>query len=463
MKSVISSHPRRAALLLLVTGGIAAGAAQPNVLFLAIDDLRPELGCYGSSQVKTPHIDRLAATGVRFERAYCQVPICMGSRASLMTGILPTRQRFDGDCTVSEDTPGAVTLPEVFRQAGYTTLSNGKVFHHTHDTAPRSWSEPPWMPELEHMHSRDPETTRRLSKAKKRGRIFEAADVADDAYFDGLVARRTIEDLRRLKESGKPFFLASGFIRPHLPFYAPKRYWDLYQRDEIAIADNRTRPRGAPQALRGSSEYRSYHLADYEVNSEAWHRMMRHGYYASTSYVDKLTGDILRELERLELAESTIVVIWGDHGWHLGEHNFWGKHNTMHLATRVPLIIRVPGKNPGASSSLVEVLDIYPTLCELAGIEVPGSVQGKSFRRLLDEPQAPFRSAAYSRFKTADAIITSRFSYTRYQDSAEEMLYDLQQDSAENDNIAAHPDQKSTLQTMRSLLEARQREAQGAR
>ncbi|MCH7227111.1 sulfatase [Haloferula sp. A504] len=326
-----------------VLSGFAADG--PNVLFIAIDDLRPELGCYGSPQVQTPHIDRFAAEALRFDRAYCQVPICMGSRACLMTGILPTATRFVGACHVEKDTPGVATLPEVFRKAGYATVSNGKIFHHTDDTAERSWSEKPWKPGMSHMQSHDPETTRRLSKSKQRGRIFEGPEVADDAYPDGLVARKTIEDLRRFKEQGKPFFLACGFIRPHLPFYAPKRYWDLYDREKIEIAGNRHRPQGAPKALRGSREFSSYHLADYEVNSGAWHRMMRHGYYASTSYVDKLTGDVLAELDQLGLAEETVVVIWGDHGWHLGEHDFWGKHNTMHLATRVPLIIRVPGKS----------------------------------------------------------------------------------------------------------------------
>jgi iduronate 2-sulfatase len=212
-------------------------ADKPNILFIAIDDLRPELGCYGSTQAKTPHIDKLAAEGMRFDRAYCQVPICMGSRASLLTGILPTSKRFVGDCRADADAPGVATLPETFRKAGYTTLSLGKIFHGKEDTAKRSWSEPPWQPDS-HMKSFDPETTRRLSKTKQRGRIYEAPDVADDAYPDGKTAIKAIADLRRLKESGKPFFLACGFVKPHMPFYAPKKYWDLYDRDEIGIADN---------------------------------------------------------------------------------------------------------------------------------------------------------------------------------------------------------------------------------
>lgn len=436
----------------------AVAADRPNILFIAIDDLRPELGCYGSPQVKTPHIDRFASQAMQFDRAYCQVPICMGSRASLMTGILPTATRFVGACHAEKDVPGAATLPEVFRKAGYTTLSNGKIFHHADDTADRSWSEKPWKPGLGHMESHDPETTRRLSKAKQRGRVFEGPDVEDDAYADGLVARRTIEDLQRLKKSGQPFFLACGFIRPHLPFYAPKRYWDLYDRDSIEIAGNRSRPEKAPKSLRGSREFGSYHLADFEVNSDAWHRMMRHGYYASTSYVDQLTGDVLAELDRLELANDTVVVVWGDHGWHLGEHDFWGKHNTMHLATRVPLIIRVPGGTPGASESIVETSDLFPTLCALAGIEVPETVHGRSFQELFEDPGRPFREAAYSRFNSADAVISRRYSYTRYQ-GGEEMLYDLEKDPGEDRNIAGDPAHGEARATLRRLLKQREEEA----
>ncbi len=447
--------------LLCLCVAAADAAARPNVLFIAIDDLRPELGCYGTAQVKTPNIDRLAAQGMLFSRAYCQVPICMGSRASLLTGILPTARRFVGDCRAEVDVPEAATLPETFRKAGYTTLSNGKIFHGTNDTADRSWSESPWNPQISHGQSHDPETTRKLSK-RQRGRIYEAPDVADDAYLDGQVASRTIDDLRRLKQVGQPFFLACGFIRPHLPFYAPKRYWDLYERDTIQIAGNRSRPEGAPGELKGSGEFRSYHLADLDENSDDFHRVMRHGYLACVSYVDKLVGDVLGELDRLGLAESTVVVLWGDHGWHLGEHNFWGKHNTMHLSTRVPLIVRVPGRQGGSSQALVETSDIFPTLCSLAGIAVPATVQGRSFEVLLDHPGQPFREVAYSRFLTGDAVITERFNYTSYGGGKDEMLYDLEKDPTENRNVASNPEYRETVAKMRKLLARRQEEAAAA-
>jgi arylsulfatase A-like enzyme len=241
-----------------------------------------------------------------------------------------------------------------------------------------------------------------------------------------------------------------------MPFYAPRKYWDLYPRDGIQLATNRQRPANAPKQLQGSGEFRSYHLADLDPNSDEFHRMMRHGYLACTSYADKLTGDVLAELERLGLADNTIVVIWGDHGWHLGEHNFWGKHNTMHLAIRVPLIVKVPGKKPGASSSLVETTDIFPSLCALAGIAAPATVQGRDFSVLLDDPQKPFHKAAYSRFVSADAVVTDHFSYTSYEGGKSEMLYDLAKDPQENRNVAGDPEYAETLATMKKLLKERQ-------
>jgi len=426
----------------------------PNVLFIAIDDLRPELGCYGGEQVKSPHLDKLAKESLLFQRAYCQVSVCGASRSSLMTGVWPTRQRFVSyTASVSKEASGAVTLPETFKNAGYTTISNGKIFHNPKDTEKQSWSEPAWKSKI----SADAglvATTREQKSKKGRGLIYEAADVADEAYTDGDVAQKTIADLKRLKADGKPFFLACGFIKPHMPFYAPKRYWDLYQRDEIEIADNRYRPKNAPEALKGSSEYRSYSLGDFDPKTEDFDRMMRHGYLACVSYVDKLVGDVLAELDTLGLADNTIVVVWGDHGWHLGEHGFWGKHNTMHLATRVPLIIRGPGVKAGVSKALVETSDLFPTLCEMAGLQSPSMVQGKSFKSILGDPSASFREAAFCRYYDGNAVITEGFSYTRYG-SKSDMLYDLNKDPQENVNVVKDPAHAETLAHMRKLLDER--------
>lgn len=446
--------------LIFLCASIAhASESKPNVLFIAIDDFRPEMTCYGSTQAKTPNIDNLASAGMVFNRAYCQVPICGASRASLMTSILPTRDRFVSfNARADLDTPDAMTLPQVFKNAGYTTLSNGKIFHNKTDTQNRSWSEPAWRPGT-NPDVKDPDSKRQASKTNQLSPIIQSLDLPDDAYADGQIAARTIEQLRQLKQSGKPFFIATGFFKPHMPFYAPKKYWDLYDRDKIDIADNRHRPKNAPNELTGSREFLSYDLGAYDQNSEEFHRMMRHGYLACVSYVDKLTGDILAELDKLGLAENTIVVLWGDHGFHLGEHNFWGKHNTMHVATRVPLIVRAPGKKAGKTESIVETSDIFPTLCTLASLATPRTVQGRDFSLLLEDPKKPFREVAYSRYLIGDALITPDFTYTSYKGGKSQMLYDLRRDPGENNNVANDPEYIETLRHMAELLKQRKEEA----
>ena len=442
----------------------ATTAKRPNVLFIAVDDLRTELGCYGAPQVKSPNIDRLASQSTLFTRAYCQVPVCGASRASLMTSILPTPNRFKTYLTrADEDAPNCKTLAQVFKEAGYVTLSNGKIFHEIQDAAARSWSEQPWRPPVV-WNDTALDSTSTNNLPGKRGRIYEMPDVPDNAYADGQIAERTIADLRRLKADAKPFFLACGFIRPHLPFYAPKKYWDLYDRSQISIADNRARPANAPKGLQGSAEYRNYTHGEFTDNSDDFHRMMRHGYFASTSYTDAQIGKVLAELDRLGLADNTIVVLWGDHGWNLGEHNFWGKHNTMHPAVNAPLMVRVPGKAAGAKSgALVEFLDIFPTLCDLAGVAAPDTVQGRSFRPLLNDPKSSFRDSIYSRYIQGDCVATEQFIYTRYFKDGGEMLYDLKQDPKENRNVAADPAYSESLARMKELLAAREAEAKKAK
>jgi len=459
------SYPLTVGLILL--GGLIPRPAsaqetleRPNVLFIAIDDLRPELGCYGDTVVKSPNIDQLASEGMLFNRAYCQVPVCGASRASMMTGILPTKTRFVNHLAkVDVDTPNAITMAQAFKEAGYTTMANGKILHTSTDTAERSWSRLVFGPGMSHTTNLDPASTNSLSK-RGLGLFYECVDVPDNAYGDGKVAEQTIADLRKLKESGEPFFLGCGFIRPHLPFYAPKKYWDWYDEATIPLAPNPYRPKDAPKALNGIREYKSYALGDFDDKSEAFQRKMRHGYFASTSYADKLVGDVINELEKLGLADNTIVVIWGDHGWQLGEHTFWGKHNTTHNSMRIPLIVKVPGKKAGVKSeSLVASVDIFPTLCELAGLEVPDSVQGQSFSVLFDEPQTKINDVVYNRFKRSDAVVTDRFTYSLF-DNGEEMLYDLKKDPQENQNMAGNPEYRKTLKSMRSMLKEQMQKAQ---
>ena len=430
-----------------------------NVLFIAIDDLRPELNIYGAKHIKSPNLDKLASESLVFNKAYCNVPVCGASRASLLTSILPTKTRFiDYRAKAQEDVPNAKTLPALFKEAGYTSISNGKIFHYNKDVQEASWSENPWMPKGGHRVSYDPTTNDVIMKSGN-GRVYEAPEVDDSAYPDYKIAQKTIKDLRRFKESGESFFMACGFFRPHMPFYAPKKYWDLYNRDSIEIADNRHLPENAPKSLRGSGEFKSYSFGDYKPNTEAFHKMMRHGYYACVSYVDQLVGEVLNELETLGLAENTIVVVWGDHGWHLGEHEFWGKHNTLHNALQVPLIVKVPGKLAGKQTeALVESVDIYPTICDLANLKVPNYIMGKSFKATLDNPEKSFREYAYARFKKADAIVTDNYTYSLFE-NGEEMLYNRKLDPSENKNIVADVNYKEVLKGMRNALKRKQEKA----
>jgi arylsulfatase A-like enzyme len=442
-------------LLANVTG------TRPNILFIAVDDLRPQLGCYGQPQIQSPHIDKLAASGTLFKRAYCQVAVCGASRASLLTGLRPTPKRFLNYLTYAEkDAPGAMTLPEEFRKNGYHCISNGKIFHHQDDTADRSWSEPAWRPPISGTHTLDPESKTLIGGTKNRGPVFEAPDVPDSAYPDGQIADKTIGDLHRMKREGKPFFIACGFMKPHLPFYAPKAYWDLYDRETIAVADNQYRPEKAPASLKGSGEIHSYHNRNIPYNSDLWHRSCRHGYYACVSYIDAQIGRVLETLKELGLRQNTIVILWGDHGWHLGEHNFWGKHNVMHLATRSPLIVSAPGFKAGQQSErLVEFVDIYPSLCELAGIAtVNRELQGTSFKPLLSSPARPWKKAAFSKFGPAISVITERYNYAEFN-NGDRMLYDLEMDAAENVNIAGDAEHQDRVKELSQFLSGDWRKA----
>jgi len=288
---------------------------------------------------------------------------------------------------------------------------------------------------------------------KKRGPVLESPKVSDNAYPDGQIADKTIRDLKRMKKKGEPFFLACGFIKPHLPFYAPKKYWDLYDRASLELADNLERPKDAPSALRGSGEIHSYHDRGMKYNSEEWHRSCLHGYYACVSYVDAQIGKVMKTLDDLDLRKNTIIVLWGDHGWHLGEHNFWGKHNVMHLSTRSPLIVSAPGFKSGqACERLVEFVDIYPTLVELAGLKtVNKGLEGTSFKPLLPKPRTAWKKADFSKYGPAVSLVTSRYNYVEFKDG-EKMLYDLSVDPDENVNLAKSPKQKDNLKRLGDLM-----------
>ena len=441
---------------------MAAGKARtrPNVLFIAVDDLRPQLNCYGHKQMISPNIDQLGNDGVIFGRAYCQVAVCGASRASLMTGAMPTRERFVRASTRAEkDLPGIKTLPRYFKDNGYHTISLGKIFHYINDSKD-SWSEQPWRPEgggryaLEESHA-----AAAKNKRTKRGPAYESADVADNAYSDGVIAEKAISDLRRLKGGDKPFFLAVGFHKPHLPFCAPKKYWDMYKRKDIDLADNPFRPKGAPDAAFSNwGELRSYAgMPEYGPMPESQARSLVHGYYASTSFADAQVGKVVDELDRLGLRDNTIIVLWGDHGWQLGEHGLWCKHTNFENSLHSPLIVSAPAiKGSVKTDALVGFVDIYPSLCELAGLKLPKHLEGKSFVPLMKDPNLPWQEAVFSRWWEGESIKTDRYRYTEWRfgngGGYLRMLYDHKTDPAENINIYDKPENGEVVQRLSGMI-----------
>ncbi len=437
---------------------------KPNILFFAVDDLRTQLGCYGHPETISPNIDKIASEGTVFDRAYCQVPVCGASRASLLTGLRPTASRFtSAGSRADQHAPTANTLPQHFKNNGYHAVSNGKIFHYINDSRD-SWSEIPWRAYdydndgVDWAKANfdkiwlDPDSANYISSTG-RGPYWEDADVPDDAYEDGKVAMKTIQDLRRLKKKNKPFFLACGFSRPHLPFNAPKKYFDMYPQ-QIEIAENRYLPANKPSECSNSTEITRYSERSGWPSDTDFHRQARHAYYACVTYIDAMIGKILDELKALGMDENTIIIIWGDHGWHLGEHNFWGKHNTLKNALQVPMIVRAPGfKKNIRTEALCEFIDIYPSLCELTGLPKPTShtLAGKSFVPLMKNPDITWKEAVYSRWGTGEAVKTDRYLYTEWT-SGSKMLYDHLIDPDENINIAYEPENAALVSQLSALL-----------
>jgi len=426
-----------------------AQSEKPNILFIVVDDLRPELKCFGVSQIKSPNIDKLAAKGLVFNRAYCNVPTCGASRASLLSGARPTRQRFITYNTKKDiDLPEVVSLPMHFKNNGYRTISNGKVYHHVDDDN-KAWNEI-WRPKGNGLDYQLEKNLREVSEGK-RGLAFESATVDDMAYFDGKIANKGITDLKKLKNSKQPFFLALGFKKPHLPFNAPKKYWNIYKREDIDLPESYFQPESTPKkAFHKYGELRNY--SSIPKNGHLNHELAKkliHGYYACVSYVDAQIGKVLNELERLGLAENTIVVLWGDHGWNLGEHMLWCKHSTFETSLHAPLILKVPGKTKGISTKVItEYIDIYPSLCDLADIEKPSHLEGESFVSVIETGKR-VKNFAISKFKDAVTLIRDDLFYTEWTDNKgkayNRMLFDHSVDPLELDNLAEKEAYKSIM------------------
>jgi iduronate 2-sulfatase len=436
-----------------INKSVSDNKQQPNILFIAIDDLRPELGCYADKIVQSPNIDKLAGSGVLFNRAYCQQAVCSPSRTSLMTGRRPNTTRvWDLKTHFRTTIPDVVTLPQYFKNNGYHTQSIGKIYHDpaSAQDAP-SWS----VPEILAVTNREGKYVlpANLQRKASKAASTELADVPDNAYIDGQVADQAMEVLRKIKD--KPFFLAVGFRRPHLPFSAPKKYWDLYDEKKIPLPMQRALPQNIPAyAAHNSEELRGYSdIGPDSLNTDSKTRQLLHGYYAAISYTDAQIGKVLAELERLNLTRNTIVVLWSDHGFHLGEKGLWAKTTNYELDTRVPLIIAAPGKVRGViSNELVELVDLYPSLAELSGLPVPEGLEGTSLAPLLTRPEQTWKSAVFSQFPRpwqykgepeimGYAIRTDRYRYVEWRNfktgevKATE-LYDHQVDAVEVNNIA---------------------------
>lgn len=399
---------------------------RPNILFIAIDDLRTELGCYGSDIAITPNLDALAGEGLLFNNAHCQQAICGPSRASMLTGLRPeTSGIFHNYVKIRELNPDIVTLLQHFKANGYEAAYCGKIFHHGDRDDDLSWSrmpntnlvkakKPPGFALEENRKVKEETLKQMLDKYGEVARFglamgpaYESADVPDNAYADGYNTDLAIATMKEmLVEGDKPFFLGLGFHKPHLNWVAPKRYWDIYDREQIPMAMEKRAPENAAaMGLHASFELRTRsNIPKSGPIEPELARTLKHAYLACVSYVDAQIGRMIAALEEAGIRENTIIIVWSDHGWHLGDMGIWGKATNYEIATRVPMMIwtaDMPKVNRGKKTdALVELIDIYPTLCDLAGITPPDHVEGYSFKPLLAEPDRKWKTAAFSQFPT---------------------------------------------------------------
>jgi len=440
-------------------------AQKQNILFISIDDFRPKISSYGESNMITPNIDKLASEGIQFNNAFTNIAVCGASRASVMTGIRPSQQRFNDFSTrASDDTPQAIPLNQIFKEHGYETISYGKIYHHSDDFQ-EHWSEK----DKGQIQSdfQDPKSIARINDATygeygKKQPAFEYPEVDDYAYNDGKITRNAINKMKVLKDKNKPFFIAVGYVSPHLPFIQPKKYWDMYDHDSIQLADNSYQPLNSPdiaiEAQHNSAEMRKNYLdipAFGNLDTELARNLI-HGYYASVSYMDVLIGKLIKGLDDLGLRDNTTIVLWSDHGYFLGEHGFWTKHSTFQEAVKIPLIISSPNfeKNK-TTQSFTELVDIYPTLCEIAQIEAPKYLHGKSVVSVLKDPNTILKKEIYTRYKQGEAVIDKDFSYTEFYEGETylgNMLYDNNKDVKQNIDVSNITKNKSLVSKYKEKL-----------
>lgn len=452
------------AAMLHTTPQVSA-AEHPNVLLICVDDLKPTIGCFGDPIAHTPNLDALASRGVRFDRAYCNQAVCSPSRNSLMTGLRPQSIGvYDLPTHFRLAAPDVVTFSQYFKQHGYQAEGIGKIYHTghgNHDDA-FSWSVKSWRPKAPAYVAEDNlANIRRDSKGKRRGPATESADVGDETYADGQIAQEAVERLARFAKSpDEPFFFAVGFLKPHLPFVAPQKYWELYNPNDLPMPQVNAAPRNAPEFAKTTfGELRNYSdMQDLGEIDRDTTRHLIHGYYAATSYTDAQIGKVIDALDANGLSENTIVVLWGDHGWHLGDHGMWCKHTNYEQAARIPLIVSSPGQPRGvATEALVETVDLYPTVAELAGLPAPKDLDGVSFASVVRDPANTVHdhvTHVYPRGgRLGRAIRDPRYrmvQWNRIGDRDEDAiieLYDYQNDPLETENVAEdHPQVVAKLQ-----------------
>ncbi|MCP4787858.1 MAG: sulfatase [Fuerstiella sp.] len=457
--------------LCLCFGQQGNGADRPNVLFIIADDLRDELGCYGAPHIRSPNIDRLAASGTLFTRAYCQYAVCGPSRSSMLTGCYSgTTRAFNNRTHFRNANPRLVTLPQHFKNHGYRTAAIGKVLHDSQKD-PLSWTDGHVFEQGLNYASPQYRDRRALIDGfhEENGQLplFEGPDVADDAYRDGVYANRAVASLEKYARGEQPFFLMVGFHKPHTPFNAPSRYWDLYSQADIDLAANQFPPKDAPAfAVAGARYVRSFKDIPTEGRLPGdLQRQIKHAYFACISYIDAQVGKLMHSLEANGQAENTIVVFTSDHGYQLGEHDLWCKHTNFETSTRVPLIIADPRmKQHGRRTSVMtELIDLTPTLIELVGLPELNSADGDSVAAVLDDLSAAenLPTTARSRYhkggNTGISIRTEHFRYTEWRSSKTKMLvarelYDHNADPNENSNVAELTDYAATVRRLERFV-----------
>ena len=486
---------------------------QKNILFIAVDDLKPLLSNYGSTQMKTPNFDRLAKMGMSFTNAHVQYAVCGPSRASVMTGTFPDKTKvWDLHTDFRESAPELVSMPEYLISQGYETTGVGKIYHKG-SSAPghdgKSWSIPhadpndydPKYGEPAFSYYQNPATKQRYDElikeaetkgikqnGKKRAYAFdilkpsvENADVSDEAYQDGIYTKTALRQLNELEAGNKPWFLAVGYQKPHLPFVAPKKYWDLYDRNKIQLAEFQEMGEGTPKfAYHSFGELRAYSDIDDSLDigdklPEAKQRELIHGYMACVSYIDAQLGKLLDALESKGILENTVIVLWGDHGWHLGDHTEWCKHSNFEQATRIPFMFAGPGvAKDKKDHHPVNLVDLFPTVFELAGVNPNSQLEGKSLVPLLDNDPTTtidmdYAFHQYARGKRMGyGIRTDRYRYTEWHDNDYRTykpydednivgieLYDYEKDPLETKNWVKDPSYKAIVAELKAKLKAR--------